>query len=771
MEELLRSAAEEPFAAYYYRDALKSGTTEEWESLLDGNGRFTDLDDDPAGALTAVGRLACMAEPYRWNTGEPWPENGLKRRVLLAAARYCRIEADRKDVHATRFHQSIFRFPTCAINLYFMLYPDMEAAAKVWEREEERAETPELMEAYRQILRISMQPWTLPRRDDGTDDNPVCVERFRGHVWWVGANALAYRPLFYSALVQRNPAMMDVLVTVAAGALLPVSAATADQAFWSEGICADGFGWGHGRQAYNRGYPTEGVAAALRILAAVRNTDWEDRIQKLDFQWVINYIRGITWSGWRGISAPMQTRNIFLRDESVLEYPRLSEDGHALLLAGYLRQSFWDLLREEEQREIEGFLSHGASLGLGEKDGRYEGIRYFWNSESLISKREDRYFYVNMASSRRDGVESADFMADRRNYYTADGSYVIMRDGGEYRDAMGTWQVCRLPGITARQLLNRELAPETNWHGYHSCFDFACGVDGAAGGAAGFICEKDGAREADGAGVVYDRFTKEMLGIRGYKGYFLIDDTVVCLGADITDVRPEFGREVRTTINNTGWRTAAELFDQEGNLVEILAETRKLAVPEDWIYLRQDGILYGVRGPAALLVSAELRMSHWQDLNAGNRKVEDREYPVFELSVSHGVNPSGKSYEYLMYMGDKNPREYLRCGKPIVLINTKQVQAAARADLSLIQMIFYEKDVEAGVPGMMVSVSSPAAVMIERRGEDVEMVVCDGLQREGMEMLTVRINGEMVDVRLPGECETGRPVRLVYPGKVGRDWL
>lgn len=77
------------------------------------------------------------------------------------------------------------------------------------------------------------------------------------------------------------------------------------------GICADGFGWGHGRQTYNNGYPSDGVLAALDILKAAKGTPWEREIERIDFSWVFHYLHGITWSDYKDASVPMQSRHAF----------------------------------------------------------------------------------------------------------------------------------------------------------------------------------------------------------------------------------------------------------------------------------------------------------------------------------------------------------------------------------------------------------------------------------------------------------------------------
>ena len=67
----------------------------------------------------------------------------------------------------------------------------------------------------------------------------------------------------------------------------PPTVKQADESFWKEGICADGLGWGHDRQNYSNGYPTQGVISALNILLDLKDTPWALRKEEICWEWVI----------------------------------------------------------------------------------------------------------------------------------------------------------------------------------------------------------------------------------------------------------------------------------------------------------------------------------------------------------------------------------------------------------------------------------------------------------------------------------------------------
>ncbi|MCZ8510978.1 hypothetical protein O9H85_00710 [Paenibacillus filicis] len=250
-----------------------------------------------------------------------------------------------------------------------------------------------------------------------------------------------------------------------------------------------------------------------------------------------------------------------------------------------------DLLGKKDIQRMDGYPS-----------GYYKGVRYFWNNDDLIKKTNKLYFYVNMASNRCGGVEFAHTMADKLNLFTADGSYVIARDGDEWAKSKGAWEITSLPGITARHVKTAMLVPETNWSGYNSIHPYAGGVARGENGAAAFIFEKDDERKPDGGGVKHLQSNKEIFGLKAYKSYFIMEDTIVCLGAGISDQQPDLGSEIRTTINQTKWATDI-LYHKSGKSTTETFRTDNKYVHEtlkgcesgnDIPWVKQNGILYAI---------------------------------------------------------------------------------------------------------------------------------------------------------------------------------
>lgn len=729
IKTLQKTLAKAPFKPYVDSDGL---TTKEIEALLTEEGLFSDLGHTYKEVKAAFCRLTKLTEKWHWHRGEPWPEDGLEEKVFKAIAFYGTLETDRTDTGYGRFHDSIFLLPTCATNIFFALLPDMLAL------EEGKKVSQAARAAHEQLCRIGLQAWLYPLRNDHTDAHPISVERFREHIHWVGANALPYRPLFQTAVMLGSVEMMDVVTYLVTHIYSPVSANTEAMAFWQEGLCADGFSWGHGRQTYNTGYPLHSAMEGVRIMGFLKDTPWYEEVSEMDLHWLVGFIRGITWACYEGKDVPMMGRHMYARtpDYDTKEHGT----DHAKTMMHQLLTHHRAILGDGPAREFEQILKSGIEAWGRDEEALYQGIRFFWNNDALIQKKKGLYRYINMASSRCDGVECADIMGDTRNFYVADGSYLLMTRGDEYEQVMGTWDVSMLPGVTARVLTNDEILPETNWHGYNSVHNFAGGVSHEDHGLCGFIFEKDGTRRPDGAGHIEENFTEEMLGVLAYKGYFIFGDTLICLGAGIEDKKPGFGRSIRTTVDHTLWHFEVTR-TEEG-------------------YIHHGHNLYGhCEGYERLITKTLKKKTDWASRNFKNSQVEDKVCPVLHIYTDHGAGPKDGAYGYFVYSGPLSGAAYAQW-MPRVVANTKEVQAVESSDGRMVQMIGYKGGATCHFTRFDLTVQEASVLMIEEEESHYRVTVSDPEQNPKRQQadITLRV-GDMslhITVPLPSGHDCGK---------------
>lgn len=738
MANMLEQASSRPLRPNTYLSVVKNEQSKDqfWE-LLSENGIFSDLEKERTDWSTAIKRLTymIMTEFHGQKSCRLVPE-----KLLRGVIYYGKQELEWEQRGPIRFHDSCFALPVCAVNLYFSLLPELREIEKkndLW------------ISFYNVLCGLMLQAWTLPERGDETDQTPFDRTRFQGHVWWQGGNALAYRPVFYTALCFGDSRLMDVLGEVIIEASAS-RAAKGETAFWSEGICADGFGWGHGAQAYNSGYPTDSLREIFDIIVYFKHTAFEPILKQMDWENILRYTSSISWSSYGTYIPPMMGRVCFSRKGKIESTTEMMQD-----FAGRILENFAEYVEKDALQRLEMAASQGVFQVPDEKN-EYHGTRYFFNNDTLISKNENRYFYFNTASSRCKGVECAHEMADKRNFYIRDGSYVLLTDPESYEDVKGTYNPCHFPGITERDLCKEEILEETNWSGYNSIHNFAGGLGDGSCGAAGFIYEKNQTRYPDGAGIVRNVFTREMMGVKAHKAVFVKDDLFIFLGAGIEDKRPDFGRHIVTTVNNVRLKDGYFCDETGRKAGELLSGTYEA----DALYLYNDGCLYGIRlgEETCLRVHAGDVETDWNYLNFLNKDVPDERLPVLELLIDHKEAPVDSTYAYWISTSQKKTPEQIE-REVQIMSNTKELQVVQFGRDQMMAVcyqpakIHWDQDV--------LQVSEPCVLMAERKQSgDICISLSDPCQNKALTSVKITWNGKETEVPLPTGILCGSPGRV-----------
>ncbi len=745
------SALREDYARRGFRNHQLKTLEEDVETclrLLDDDGVFRDLRQQEAGFredgsyeiashakqrklehISAISwnRIWKIADHFRGKPADDEPE--ARRKLLRAIAHYADWETSRPDGRF-RFHISCFATPTAAGNTYFALMPLMEAVEAGHETDREA------VAAYDGLRAVAMQAWTQPRREDETDKNPVQIERFRHHVWWVGGNGLTYRPVFQIAVMLNRPDMIDVLVEVAHRSISTTTYNTWDTAFWEEGMTIDGLGWGHGRQSLVFGYPFDGTNAALAIIMQLRGTPWERPLPEEAVGWLMNLLRGTSWAWYRDYLPPMFDRYNMSYEQST--QPR---DHKGKRLAEFLLRSFDESLSDEQRQELIWYARSAAKGGQFTDDppvpDQYTGVRYFWNNDLLAVKNRRWHLLVNMSSARTHGLESAYPFAAGFNFFTTDGQAMFQRSGNAHGRALGASDLTQLPGITAREEV-QPLQPVTNWNGYPSKHPLAGGVASGDDGCAGFVFEKINAHtdSADFEGEA----NPGIYGVVAAKSYFVLGDTVVALGAGIRDKHfRRFGGRIRTSVEQTLWSDDVTVTDGTGS--RVIAYTDR---PEPFqfeadlsgssaetLQVHHDGFTYAVLPEQTgdrVELSLERRDADWNRLSDVNTKTSTPAAEnMLQISIDHGENPKNASYGYVVRF-DESRREIAQDQMPVVLANTPEVQAVASPDGRTMQAVFFSERARLDAGGWEVSVSAPAVVMLQATDTGWRITASDPLQ-------------------------------------------
>ena len=728
-------AANRKYIHYSVRGQYKPENTAKWLLLLEDDGRFSDLHLDGftpekynggmqkklAGKLMEAWKRIRLLAQLILDDGDHKGDEALKAKLMKSAVHYGDIELRRCDGWF-RFHVSCFGIPRIAYGVYFAFFEELDAAEKA-------KDTESLAGRYSLVLQgLMRQTFTQPRRDSIKD--PYTADQFRKHVWWVGGN-FAYRPTFEAAAVCSDTRMFDVIAEVCAGGLSAVSHNTLKDSFWSEGICADGAGWGHGPQCYVWGYPSDGVSSILGLLKRFRDTPWEAGVPPTALQAAADYVEGMCWYQYLG------RQTLLSPGRSGFSAGPGAGSGRIAGLAGSL---LGFQLPEATKQRVEQIRTQ-----IEAKKVAIHGTRVFWNNDDIVRRHPEYYVGVNMVSAR---TQSNEVVADGFSLYTdffGDGTTFIHRDGLEYGTAKGAWDVAAIPGTTTRET---QLKPVRLWGGYRGVHNLAGGVDDGQDGCAGFVYEKGKSRGSPNPGLY---------GIRAQKSYFFVGDSMICLGAGIENVTPDTPGTIRTTIDQPEWRDGITVVPTKGKRFgatpdEPVRRQYSLTKTGD-LTVKHNGIAYTIlasqtKGSVELV--AETKPTDWVARHGGNKRRKDlpKEVPVLRLGIDHGDKPVGSTYGYVVQPLGKQPI-------PVqVVANTPELQAVATPDDNLIQAIIFSPKATLEVGKLRLRVSAPAALMLRRQNGKATLTVADLTQDPSRKELLVESN-------LPGAS----PLRIPLPTK------
>lgn len=738
---------------------------DKWDAylkLLDKDGQFADLaayekkiydnqwlkavsfqDQQEMGVYLAdaLWRLWTIAYHFRQANVNSIPECFWK-----AILRYGTIETHRQP--NDRFHESCFAVPKAACGIYFSLFTQMDL----------QNDTNSLRKsACRMLKTLAMQSWTQPLRNNETDKDVVKVERFQHHVWWVGGNALAYRPLLETAALMDSIPMVDVIAEVVKRSLSNVSQTTYNEAFWNEGFTADGAGWGHGLQCLVWGYPIHGASSAQKLLWTLRDTPWGQDLTRENVEALINFYRGSTFYYYKGYIPPCLDRYSMVYYEGKTAHIPYYE----MLKASIER---WpDSFTDNELKELKQLVKEAEQDNIrmeGYPGGYYNGTRWFYNNDDLIKRTSDYYMMVNMASSRCDGLESANNFADEFNIYTNDGLTLFQRKGDEYRKIIGAMDLTAMPGITAREGEHR-LKPITNWRGFCSKHNFAgAATNGGENAVAGYLFEKMDATSKEKDVKMENPVA---FGVKAYKSYFILGDYLIALGAGVTNLQPEQGGNIRTSIEQTAHQRKITLYNGEkkwqpsSGIHSLMKKGKPL-----WV-LQDGGFAYAPlpEFSSKAYFSCESKRNEWIKRNLVNKgkKGLPAKADLLKVWIDHGRNVKNGVYGYTVYAGEglpaqKNPFDVLR--------NDTLVQAVQSDNGKTLEAVFYKADETVQWENVDVSTSAPCVLLVERDGENYSVSVTDPTMNVDLKQIRIKIRDSIIDVALPSGKECGKCVTIQH---------
>ncbi len=670
-------------------------------------------------------------------------------RFLKSILFYGKSEIARKNIYL-RFHVSCFALPVLAADIYFSFFKEMEMV------EAGNAKNPLLVEACDMLKVIGLQAYTQPFRNDSTDKNVVSVDRFRNNVWWVGGNALDYRPLLPVALMYRSIPMIDVVSDVSQKALSTVSQNTYTSAFWTEGFTADGAGWGHGRQSHVWGYPIDGTSAAIKTLTFLKGSPWAKQLSRDNVNALLNFIRGSNWYYYKGYRIPGN-------DRMTMAYNLSQGLPRTIGMAQTLIKEFDVSLTPAELSEMKQFNDECKVKNINMSslnDGVYSGTRWFFNNDDLFKKNANYHIMVNMASVRCDGLESMNTAYDNYNFFTDDGSTLFQKNGLEYRKVFGGWDVTATPGVTAREGMDK-LTPVTHWRGYCSKFNFAGAATlGGENAVAGFNFEKMDAFTK--YGTAKSPVNDLIYGIQVHKGYFILGDYFIALGAGVNNLNPEMEGTIRTTIDQTSRDTDIVILKngKEEPLAEGVQQSFFVNGKPVWV-MQKNKFAYTLlpEYSANAYFINENKKADWAKMHKENENIKNipTNANILRLWIDHGQKVNNGTYGYVVYAGDKTPDKKLPFQ---VLRNDTLIQAIQSIDKRITEAVFYSANTKLVSKRLELSASAPCVVLIEE-GKECILSVNDPLMNPNLKQLKLYLRNKELTIDMPQGELCGNPAKMI----------
>lgn len=701
----------------------------------------------------AMNRLWKLSEEFRNDRMGVSLDKDVFRKLQKSILYYGNMEVSRSNKQ-NRFHASCFAVPTAAVNIYYCFLKQMDSVENGKSKDDQMIAMCDMLKA------LGLQAWTHPLRNDETDKNVVQIERFRNHVWWVGGNALAYRPLLPVAMMYKSIPMVDLLIQVAQNGISYTSQNTYSTAFWTEGCTADGAGWGHGMQCLVWGYPIDGGTNALNILSALKNSPWDKKLTNDNVETLLNFIRGSNWYYYKGDITPYV-------DRFSARYTPAKIDIRTLNIVNILLKDWADSFTSEQKEELRNFQREAGKRLIkmnGYADGMYNGTRWFFNNDDLIKKNERYYWVVNLASVRCDGLESAVGAADEYNFFPTDGMTLFQKNGDEYSEVTGAWDITMTPGVTAREGMDK-LVPVTNWRGYCSKHNYAAASTNGGGNAvAGYIFEKMDASQKEASEKKKNAPLKNevLYGVKAYKSYFMLGDYMVALGAGVTNLNPQMPGTIRTTIDQP--KREAEVFIwSDGKQTPVGAGVQSFPKDGKSFWVVQNGkFAYSILSQYTSKASfaCETLKTDWVRRNSANKAIKDLPSQVntLRLWIDHSQTPVDDTYGYVVYAGEGMPAAELPFD---ILRNDTLVQAVKSKDGKVIEAVFYQPGIALDKEGVKIEVSSPCTVLIEEINGKTAISVTDATMNAELKEIVLQWNGKRIPVAMPQGAFCGKPASIL----------
>ncbi|SEN91300.1 chondroitin AC lyase [bacterium A37T11] len=362
------------------------------------------------------------------------------------------------------------------------------------------------------------------------------------------------------------------------------------------------------------------------------------------------------------------------------------------------------------------YINWMKHLQGGDFPEAYQGNRFFWNSAIMTQHGPRWYLSAKMISKRTTGTEMLN-NENLQGYNLPLGATNIMVTGKEYNGIFPSWDWSRIPGTTAIHSREASKLP-----GYlFGTNDFAGGVTDSLDGL-----------------VAYEHAYRDVL---ARKAYFFVDGRLLCLGTGITAAATQ---EVLTSLD----QSLADGTITYGNGLQSQSlkddSVRIKSSGPLWVYHHQIGYLLPQGGD--LTVQRKDQEGSWKGINAMGKTGVIKQ-TVFSAWLSHGSNPKGQQYAYLVVPG-KNLREFKKIAQDpqVAIVKNDTAVQAIKAGM-LYAAVFYQPGTVDFGEGMKISTDQKVLILVKAVEGGYRVSVADPLYSQLS--VHIRINNQEKTIALP----------------------
>ncbi|MEG1637270.1 MAG: polysaccharide lyase beta-sandwich domain-containing protein, partial [Cellulosilyticaceae bacterium] len=130
--------------------------------------------------------------------------------------------------------------------------------------------------------------------------------------------------------------------------------------------------------------------------------------------------------------------------------------------------------------------------------------------------------------------------------------------------------------------------------------------------------------------------------------------------------------------------------------------------------------------------------------------------------IEHGKGIIDNKYAYWMYLGEQEPKVYIKENPVKIIENNTYTQIVGTQSEDILQIIFYEDNSSYETEKWMIKASHKLVIMLEKQQGGYDLTVCDPTQNTQIEQVEIELTlkektKRLVCIQMPKGHDIGKP--------------